>query len=173
MDDESLPPEPPRLAGQEGEAAELLRSADPEFQKELDESGAFRQIERLRRRRTALSWGIAGVAAAASIALFAQGAGRFGTREVTMTAEPLPPPAAPEPAPVRTADEKPAVRLEFSSQIAEFAPQARVLNTSLEPRSVSMLGVTVRLVDVAPYPKASGPPIDPGSYVVKLVASRS
>jgi hypothetical protein len=65
------------------------------------------------------------------------------------------------------------VRLEFSSQIAEFAPQARVLNTSLEPRSVSVLGVTVRLVDVAPYPQASGPPIDPASYVVRLIASRS
>jgi hypothetical protein len=65
-----------------------------------------------------------------------------------------------------------AVRLQLSSTIAEFAPQARVLNTSLEPHAVDFLGVTVRLVDVAPYPSAAGAPIEPSSYVVKLVVTR-
>ena len=131
MTDDSPPPEPPRLAGQDGEAAELLRSADPEFREKLDESGAFRRIEGLRRRRMTLSWGIAGAAAAAAVLVLAQGAGRFGsgTREVTMTAEPLPPPAAPEQAPVEPSDEKPAGRLDqapvpnpFRVRIAETAP---------------------------------------------------
>jgi hypothetical protein len=131
MNDDSAPPEPPRLAGEDGEAAELLRSADPEFREKLDESGAFRRIERLRRGRIALSWGVAGAAAAAAILVFAQGAGTFGseTREVTMTAEPLPPLAAPEQAPAEPADEKPAARLDqaptpnpLRARIAEAAP---------------------------------------------------
>jgi hypothetical protein len=66
-----------------------------------------------------------------------------------------------------------AVRLELSSEIAEFAPQPRVLNTSLEPRSTDFMGLTIRLVDVAPYPSTAGQPIDPESYVVKLVVTRS
>jgi hypothetical protein len=66
-----------------------------------------------------------------------------------------------------------AVRFELSSEIAEFAPQPRVLNTSLEPRSTDFMGLTIRLVDVAPYPSAAGQPIDPESYVVKLVVTRS
>ena len=66
-----------------------------------------------------------------------------------------------------------AVRLELSSQIAEFAPQPRTLNTSLEPQSTDFMGLTIRLVDVAPYPSTAGQPIDPESYVVKLVVTRS
>jgi tetratricopeptide (TPR) repeat protein len=91
----------------------LLRSADPEFREKLDESGAFRRIEGTRRRRVAFSWGIASAAAAAAFVLLAQG-GRVGseTREVTMTAEPLPAPALPEPVPAPPAEEKPAARLD-------------------------------------------------------------
>lgn len=65
-----------------------------------------------------------------------------------------------------------AVRLELSSRIAQFAPQPVVLHTGLDPREVSMLGVAVRLADLAPYPKASGPSIDPQSYTARLVVTR-
>ena len=64
------------------------------------------------------------------------------------------------------------VRLELSSQIAEFAPQPRVLNTAVEPRATDFMGLTIRLVEVMPYPNAAGP-IDPASYVVKLIVTRS
>ncbi|CAN5874650.1 hypothetical protein BH20GEM1_BH20GEM1_05050 [soil metagenome] len=64
------------------------------------------------------------------------------------------------------------VRLELSSQIAEFAPQPRVLNTAIEPRATDFMGLNIRLVEVMPYPSASGPPIDPASYVVKLIVTR-
>jgi tetratricopeptide (TPR) repeat protein len=113
MNDEAPPPEPPRLNGEDGETAELLRSADPEFREKLDESGAFRRIETTRRRRVALTWGLATAAAAAALVLLAQGE-RFGaeTREITMTAEPLPPPALLEPVPVPPAQEKPAARFD-------------------------------------------------------------
>ena len=66
-----------------------------------------------------------------------------------------------------------AVRLELSSDNAEFAPQPRTLHTALEPRAVEFLGVTIRLVEVAPYPNSAGPPIDPASYTVRLIATRS
>lgn len=65
-----------------------------------------------------------------------------------------------------------AVRLELSSQIGEVAPQTHVLNTAVEPRSAALMDITVRLVEVAPYPRYGDPPIDPASYVVTLVASR-
>lgn len=65
------------------------------------------------------------------------------------------------------------VRLELSSQIAEFAPQPRVLNTASEPRATDFMGLKIRLVKVMPYPNAVGPPIEPASYVVKLIVTRS
>ena len=65
-----------------------------------------------------------------------------------------------------------AVRLELSSRIAEFAPQPVVLNTGIEPRERAMLGITVRLVDVDPYPRAADPPIDPARYRVELTVTR-
>lgn len=64
------------------------------------------------------------------------------------------------------------VLLELSSDNAEFAPQQRTLHTSLEPRSVSFMGVVIRLVEVAPYPSANER-IDPASYTVRLIATRS
>jgi hypothetical protein len=66
-----------------------------------------------------------------------------------------------------------AVLLELSADNAEFAPQPRTLHTALEPRAVEFLGVTIRLVEVAPYPNSAGPPIDPASYTVRLIATRS
>lgn len=63
------------------------------------------------------------------------------------------------------------VRLEFSSDNAEFAPQQRVVNTSLEPRSVEFMGMTIAVVDLTPYP-ISTQQIDPASYVVKLIVTR-
>lgn len=66
-----------------------------------------------------------------------------------------------------------AVRLELSSQIAEFAPQPRILNTTVEPHTTDFLGLTIRLVEVMPYPNAAGPPIDPASYTVRLIVTRS
>jgi hypothetical protein len=65
-----------------------------------------------------------------------------------------------------------AVRLELSSRIAEFAPQPVVLNTGIEPRERTMLGITVRLVDVDPDPRAADPPIDPARYRVELTVTR-
>lgn len=65
-----------------------------------------------------------------------------------------------------------AVRLEFSSRIAGFAPQPVVLHTGVEPHQRSILGVTVRLVDLVPYPRASGPSIDPLSYTASLLVTR-
>ena len=98
MSEESLPPDPPRLAGESDETGELLRSADAEFRQKLDESGAFRSIERTRRVRTVASWGIASIAVAAAVAVLSQRAGQFGSAtEVALTAERLPPlvPAVP------------------------------------------------------------------------------
>ena len=66
-----------------------------------------------------------------------------------------------------------AVRLELSSQMAEFAPQPRVLNTAVEPRATDFMEINIRLVEVTPYPNAAGPPIDPASYVVKLIVTKS
>ena len=63
------------------------------------------------------------------------------------------------------------VRLEFSSRIAEFAPQPRVLHTGVEPREVAMLGVVTRLVDVGPAPRSTVR-IDPQSYRATLVVTR-
>jgi hypothetical protein len=64
------------------------------------------------------------------------------------------------------------VRLELSSRNAEFAPQSRTLHSGVEPHETSFMGVTIRLVDVRPDPRAAGPPISPGSYTVELVAQR-
>jgi hypothetical protein len=65
-----------------------------------------------------------------------------------------------------------AILLELSSRIAEFAPQPIVLNTGIEPHERSILGITVRLVDLEPDPRASDPPIDPARYRVELTVTR-
>src|SRR5262245_11309000 len=98
MSDGRLPPNPRRLSREGGEAGDLLRSAEGKFREQLDESGAFRAIERLRWRRAVASW--AGVLGAGVVAAFAlsQGLGSLGRGpvEATLTAEPLPPPPVPE-----------------------------------------------------------------------------
>jgi len=133
MSDEPLPPYPPRFSRQSGETGRLLRSADDEFREKLDESGAFRNVERSRRRRAAVSWAAACVGAAAAVVVVAQSVGRFGpnTTEVTLTAERLPPPAPVAPSVVEPPKEEPAARL------AE-APRAnplQVRSTDGEPRN--------------------------------------
>ncbi len=66
-----------------------------------------------------------------------------------------------------------AVRLELSSDNAEFAPQMVVLNIPQAPGSIEFMGVTLQIVDLTPYPRTDTPPIDPSSYVVTLVATRT
>ncbi|HEX6274335.1 MAG TPA: hypothetical protein VFZ53_14940, partial [Polyangiaceae bacterium] len=112
MSDEPMSPEPPRLAGDEGETGRLLRSADTKFREKLDESGAFRSIERLRRRRVAMSWGA--LIASGLVAAFALSQ-RFASEQsraegATLTAEPLPPPPAAALAPPAPPEELPAAR---------------------------------------------------------------
>ena len=63
------------------------------------------------------------------------------------------------------------VRLEFSSRIAELAPQPRVLHTGIEPREVAILGVVTRLVEVKPAPRSTVR-IDPQSYRATLLVTR-
>ena len=108
---DSSPSEPPRLAGESDETGELLRSADVEFRARLDESGAFRAVERARRVRAGVTWGLAATGIALALGLLTQGAGRLRTEpaEVTLTAEPLPPVVPAEPS-VPTPSEEPAAR---------------------------------------------------------------
>src|SRR5262245_50680805 len=114
MSDEPLPPFPPRLTGQGSETGRLLRSADAEFREKLDESGAFKKVERNRRRRAMASWGVACAGAAAAVVALAHGVGRFGPNptEITLTAEHLPPPAPIAPTVEAPEPEEPAARLE-------------------------------------------------------------
>jgi hypothetical protein len=109
---DSLPPEPPRLTGESNETGRLLRSADAEFRKRLDESGAFRSIERTRRVRALVSFSLAGIGAIAAVALLSQRAGQFGSArpEFTATAEQLPPLVPAEPS-VKKPNEEPAARI--------------------------------------------------------------
>jgi hypothetical protein len=113
MSDESTPPDPPRLSGEGDETGELMRSADAEFRKRIDESGAFRSIERTRRVRAVVSWGVAGIGAVAAVAILLQRPGQFGSTpiETTLTAERLPPMVPAEPSVAKPTDE-PAARLE-------------------------------------------------------------
>jgi hypothetical protein len=110
MSRDSAPPEPPRLTGQTGETSELLRSADAGFRDPLDESSAFRRVERGRKRRTAMNWGLACAGAGLAAFLVSQSAGRFGTTEhpISVTAEPLPAPAPREPVAPKVEEQKPA-----------------------------------------------------------------
>jgi hypothetical protein len=110
---DSLPPEPPRLAGESDETGRLLRSADAEFREKLDESGAFRAVERTRRVRAAITWGLAGIGAALALGILTQSGRRFGAEpaEITLTAEPLPPLVPAEPS-VAKPSEAPAARVE-------------------------------------------------------------
>jgi tetratricopeptide (TPR) repeat protein len=91
----------------------LLRSAEVEFREKLDESGAFRGVERARRRRVAGAWALSATVLVAAVVVFSQGAGRVGQDplEVSMTPERLPAPAAPEPLPVPSVNEAPAARI--------------------------------------------------------------
>jgi hypothetical protein len=114
MNDEPLPRNPPRLTGDGGEAGRLLRSVEDEFREKLDESGAFRSIERLRRRRAALSWGALGASVVVGILALTQGFGSLGPApaEITLTAEPLPAPFSPETPPLAPVEEqRPAARV--------------------------------------------------------------
>lgn len=109
---DSVPPEPPRLTGESDETGELLRSADAEFRARLDESGAFRAVERTRRVRIGVTWGVAGIGIAAALALLTQNADRLRPEraEITLTAEPLPPLVPAEPS-VSKPSEEPAARV--------------------------------------------------------------
>src|SRR5688500_4260667 len=113
MNEESSPPNPPRLAREGGETGRLLRSAEVEFRERLDESGAFRSVERARRGRVAGAWVLSGSVLVAAVVVFSQGAGRVGQDplELSMTPERLPAPAAPEPLPVPSVNEAPAARI--------------------------------------------------------------
>jgi hypothetical protein len=114
MSNELLPPNPPRLAREGGHAGELLRSADTEFREKLDESGAFKSIERLRRRRVAISWAVFGASGIVAALALTQGVNDFGRSpvDITATAEPLPAPPSPDiPQSVPAEEEKPAARV--------------------------------------------------------------
>ncbi len=151
MNDDSLPPDPPRLLGEEGETAELLRSADAEFREVRDESGAFRSVERKRRRRTAAVWGLAGASAAAAVVALAQNPGRFGAEppSITMTAEPLPAPAPPQPIAVERTEERPAARLEVTASATPPAPRVAEAEppTEGECRKLTREGQAERAVE--------------------------
>ena len=120
-----LPPDPPRLAGESNETGELMRSADAEFRKRLDESGAFRSIERSRRVRAVVSWSVAGIGAVAAMAILLQRPGQFGSTpvETTLTAERLPPMVPAEPSVAQSNDE-PAARLVEAPRASRPAPRA-------------------------------------------------
>ncbi len=137
---DSAPPEPPRLAGESDETGRLLRSADAEFRASLDESGAFRAVERTRRVRAAITWGIAGIGAAVAFGLVTQSAHRFGAEraEITLTAEPLPPLVPAEPSVVKPSEE-PAARLDTprtSPPVARAAEAEHVDEASCEKLSL-------------------------------------
>jgi hypothetical protein len=114
MSEDSTPPEPPRLFSDGGEAGRLLRSADTKFRERLDESGAFRSVERLRRRRVVLSWsvvGASGLMAAVALSRGLEPLPRAPAEAASLTAEPLPSsPALEVVAPPSPPKELPAVR---------------------------------------------------------------
>jgi hypothetical protein len=126
MTDELLPKNPPRLAGDGGEAGELLRSAGDRFGERLDESGAFRSVERRRRRRAALSWGIVCASGVVAVTALTQSVGRVApgaSAELMLTAEPLPPPTAVASVPAPPVVDPPAARVEPSKA---SAPAVRI-----------------------------------------------
>jgi hypothetical protein len=90
-----------------------LRSADDEFRRKLDESGAFRTVERARRRRVIAAWALSGSVFLAAVVVLSLGAGGIaeGPIEVTLTPERLPPPVPPEPQSAPSLDEEPAARV--------------------------------------------------------------
>jgi hypothetical protein len=134
MTDETTPINPPRLSREDGETGRLLRSADTKFREKLDESGAFRTIEQLRRRRVVTSWGA--VLASGVVAAFAlsQGLAELDRApvEASLTAEPLPPPPAPEVVPPTPAPEVPAARAVAVSRPS--ATHARPVEVAAEHR---------------------------------------
>ena len=114
MSNEPLPPNPPRLAREGGEAGDLLRSADTEFREKLDESGAFRSVERLRRRHVTISWAVFGASGIVAALALTHGVNELGRTpaDITLTAEPLPAPPSPDvPKSVPVEEEKPAARV--------------------------------------------------------------
>ena len=131
MTDERLPENPPRLTGDGGATGQLLRSVDAKFRERLDESGAFRSVERLRARRAAISWAVVCASGVVAVVALMQSAGRAGSRasaELMLTAEPLPPPAAIELAPAPPVAKPPAVRaLEPSRTSVPAARSAALL----------------------------------------------
>lgn len=128
MNDDSLPPNPRRLARDGDEPGRLLRSAEVEFREKLDESGAFRSIERARRRRLIGAWALSGSALVVAVAVLSQGAGRIGQGplEISLAPERLPAPAAPEPLLVPSLNEAPSARVEPPRQSAAPARLAEV-----------------------------------------------
>jgi hypothetical protein len=88
MKEPEFPSEPPRLAGEAGDTARLLAQAEREFRGDLDESAAFRRLERTRRRRGSLVWLGTSAGVAAGLALLATGY-RVGwrTTPIELTAE--------------------------------------------------------------------------------------
>jgi len=178
MSDDQLPPYPPRLSNEDGETAELLRSADGEFREKLDESGAFRSIERTRRRRTALTWGLACAGAAAAVVALAQSAGRFGSGapEITMTAERLQPPAPAELVPAPAEEEKPAARLDqtppanpLPTRVADAEPV-----TEARCRKLAKEGEVERAVDCfRALARGSGLEAEVASYEAAKLSAES
>jgi hypothetical protein len=123
MTDDSLPPNPRRLSRDGDETGRLLRSAEVEFREKLDESGAFKSVERARRRRLIGAWALSGSALVVAVAVISQGAARIGQGplEISLAPERLPSPAAPEPLPPPSVNEVPATRVEPPRQAAASA----------------------------------------------------
>ena len=90
MTDRPTPSEPVRLSDEASETADLLRRAELEFRKTVDESGAWRRMERARRRRAQLSWALAASAAAAGAVVISLGASglRAGRDSLVLAPEP-------------------------------------------------------------------------------------
>ena len=63
------------------------------------------------------------------------------------------------------------VHLEVSTEDGETDPQQITLHTNLEPRSTSIMGVTIQLVYLNPYPRSTAP-INPWSYEATILVTR-